>query len=200
MEGNSRYLSEEDDKIQHHQEVVILAPFLLLGFGAFLRHSTKSLPIPYTMQLLLVGSALGFLLRGDQWEDTLQASIERLANMDPHLMLHVFLPPLIFESAASLEWHLFTKSKWYIFALACPGLILASGLTGLIVNMIMMQPWGAMNDQCTEGTLSPWTPQAGLLLGVILSATDPVAVVSLLKEMGCKASLSTAIEGEFNHI
>ncbi|GMI19309.1 hypothetical protein TeGR_g7785, partial [Tetraparma gracilis] len=32
--------------------------------------------------------------------------------------------------------------------------------------------------------------------GVILSATDPVAVVALLKELGVKSSLSTSIEGE----
>ena len=38
---------------------------------------------------------------------------------------------------------------------------------------------------------------AGLLLGVIISATDPVAVVSLLKQqIGTSSSLSTAIEGE----
>ena len=41
-----------------------------------------------------------------------------------------------------------------------------------------------------------WSEQAALMLGVILSATDPVAVVALLKELGCKASLATAIEGE----
>ena len=42
-----------------------------------------------------------------------------------------------------------------------------------------------------------WTMSAGLLLGVMVSATDPVAVVSLLKhQLGTSSSLSTAIEGE----
>jgi hypothetical protein len=35
-----------------------------------------------------------------------------------------------------------------------------------------------------------------LLLGGLLSATDPVAVVALLKELGASKKLSTLIEGE----
>jgi NhaP-type Na+/H+ or K+/H+ antiporter len=37
---------------------------------------------------------------------------------------------------------------------------------------------------------------AALLYGAIISATDPVAVVSLLKELGASKELSTLIEGE----
>ena len=35
-----------------------------------------------------------------------------------------------------------------------------------------------------------------MLVGGILSATDPVAVVALLKELGVKKSLATLIEAE----
>lgn len=34
------------------------------------------------------------------------------------------------------------------------------------------------------------------MIGAILSATDPVAVVALLKELGASKRLSTLIEGE----
>ena len=193
----------ENDAHFVHPEVVILAPFAILGFGAFLRHATKSLPLPYTMQLLIVGSLLGFLLRYYDSEpnhiNTFQQSFKVLGNMDPHLMLHIFLPPLIFESAASLEWHLFSRAKWFIFTLAGPGLLLASSLTGMIINVLQdssqfseYYPDMMTDSQCTQNT---WPPQAGLMLGVIMSATDPVAVVALLKDLGCKASLSTSIEG-----
>lgn len=188
---------ESHDQSFLHPEVVILAPFALLGFGALLRHTTRSLPIPYTMQLLIVGSILGFLLRNENFDNTFFQSVLVLGNMDPHVMLHIFLPPLIFESAASLEWHLFTKAKGYIFTLAGPGLMLASGLTGMMISFLLKDSTEfsdvVIGPQCFS---NKWSPQAGLMLGVILSATDPVAVVALLKELGCKASLSTAIEGE----
>ena len=182
--------------ISDHDEVVIFAPFLLLAVGAFLRHTTKSLPLPYTMQLLILGSIVGWFLRRNEWNDALQQSMMKLGDMDPHLMLHIFLPPLVFESAASLEWHLFTKAKWYILSLAGPGLLLASGLTGWVLHYLLGQS-GRFNDEVAE--LCPtgaWSIQAALMLGVIMSATDPVAVVALLKDLGCKASLAIVIEGE----
>lgn len=41
-----------------------------------------------------------------------------------------------------------------------------------------------------------WTWPMSLLFGCVLSATDPVAVVALLKELGASAQISTLIEGE----
>lgn len=41
-----------------------------------------------------------------------------------------------------------------------------------------------------------WDWKTSLLLGGLLSATDPVAVVALLKELGASKKLSTIIEGE----
>ena len=41
-----------------------------------------------------------------------------------------------------------------------------------------------------------WSWKTSLLLGGLLSATDPVAIVALLKELGASKKLSTIIEGE----
>ena len=41
-----------------------------------------------------------------------------------------------------------------------------------------------------------WSWKISLLLGGLLSATDPVAVVALLKELGASKKLNTIIEGE----
>ncbi|PHT53160.1 hypothetical protein CQW23_07622 [Capsicum baccatum] len=41
-----------------------------------------------------------------------------------------------------------------------------------------------------------WKWRTSLLLGAILSATDPVAVVALLKDLGASKKLSTIVEGE----
>ena len=101
--------------------------------------------------------------------------------MNPHLMLLIFLPPLIFESAALIEWYLFTKAKWYIISLAGPGLLLASGLTGHVIHLLLAQS-NRFDDEvaslCPSGA---WLPQVALMPGVIMSAIDPVAVVLYLK-------------------
>ena len=43
-----------------------------------------------------------------------------LAGIDPHLMLHIFLPVLIFESAYALDTHTFVKSFAQVVVLAVP--------------------------------------------------------------------------------
>ena len=94
-------------------------------------------------------------------------------------MLHLLFPPLLFESAFAIDWHIFSKVFIYALFLALPGLIVATLLTGFTYLGLYGWPW-----------------EACMLLGGILSATDPVAVVALLREMGVKKSLATLIEAE----
>ena len=73
------------------------------------------------------------------------------------------------------------KKQWKQIALmAFPGMILASVVTGLLV-------WSSSPE---------WSFWVCWLIGVITAATDPVAVVALLSEMGASKTLGTLIEGE----
>ena len=36
-------------------------------------------------------------------------SMRLLSDMDPHLLLNALLPPLLFESAFAIDWHIFSK-------------------------------------------------------------------------------------------
>lgn len=112
----------------------------------------------------------------------LRGILEGWANVDPHVILFVFLPTLIFESAFSVDFHVFRKSFWQILALAVPGMVLGTLLTAAVTHSLFQQ--------------YDWTFTAHLMLGSILAATDPVAVVALLKELGASKPLETLIEGE----
>ena len=124
----------------------------------------------------------GLLQPDELWiaECNLFDSIVDLSRMDPHLMLVVFLPTLLFESAFALDISIFMRQSSQILLLALPGVLIASLLTSGWVYMLY--PW--------------WPYNTCLLLGAILSATDPVAVVALLKELGAAKTLGTLIEGE----
>lgn len=63
--------------------------------------------------------------------------------------------------------------------LAIPGLLLASFLTAVVARYIFDYGWS-------------W--DVSILFGSILSATDPVAVVALLRELGSSKRLATLIE------
>ncbi|KAL2931447.1 Sodium/hydrogen exchanger 8, partial [Bienertia sinuspersici] len=68
-----------------------------------------------------------------------------------------------------------------IVLLAGPGVQISTFVIGVALKLSFPYDWN-------------WT--RSLLLGGILSTTDPVAVVALLKELGVSKKLSTIIEGE----
>ena len=107
--------------------------------------------------------------------------------MDPHLLLLIFIPALIFESAFNSDWHMFKKEMGQILLMAGPMLLVSTGLTAVMMRYILQY-------QVINGVEFSFT--AALLFGSIVSATDPVAVVVLLKELGASRRLSTLIEGE----
>jgi len=103
--------------------------------------------------------------------------------MDPHLLLMLFIPALIFESAFNSDWHIFKVEFGQVLVMAGPMLLVATFLSALMMKYILRY----------DGA---FTWEASLLFGSIVSATDPVAVVVLLKELGASKRLSTLIEGE----
>ena len=110
----------------------------------------------------------------------LLADLTGAANIDPHLLLLLFLPVLLFESAFAIEMGMLRKQMWQVLLLASVGVLISSLLTAAFI-LAFRPEWGF--KVC-------W------MIGTILSATDPVAVVALLKDLGAPKSLGTMIEGE----
>ena len=188
--------------------------FLILALiiGAAARHFLNKVPLPFTVVLMLIGLGLGFAFRGAheggahaaghgaghdgflaKLMDALRGSIEWGANLDPHLILYVFLPILIFEAAYALDVHVFKKSFWNAFYMAGPGIVTATLMTGGCVMVIYSLGWGLTEWNIGTGDLGLYL---AMLFGAVVSATDPVAVVALLKELGASKKLGTLIEGE----
>ena len=107
--------------------------------------------------------------------------VEIFSNTQPHSILLLFLPPLVFESSFNADWHIFKRELYQILLLAIPGVLIGAVFSAITFKYILVH-------DCT-------TSEA-LLFGSILSATDPVAVVALLKELGVSKRFSTLIEGE----
>lgn len=174
-----------------------------LLLGAAVRHLLRKSPLPFTVWLLLIGLALGAILRlgwlgtgapaeghdPGLWALFLGVVDRGLAwagHIDPHIIMYVFLPTLIFEAAFAMDVHTFKKSAVNATILAIPGIIIAMFLTALIVLGIEYSGYG----------LEGWGWTYALMFGAVASATDPVAVVALLKELGASKKLGTLIEGE----
>ena len=139
----------------------------------------KKIPIPYSFLLLIYGLFIGILTKYIFLEEH-RKSMYSWANLDPHIMLSVFIPPLIYESSFNIDYHTIKKLKYQILFLAIPCVLFSSCLTGLVIKLFE----------------SSFNRESAFLLGSILSATDPIAVINILKTLGVSHKLLILIEGE----
>ena len=84
------------------------------------------------------------------------------------MILLIFIPILIFESAFNCDWYIFRRSLLNIIVLAVPGVLWGAILLGGCIKLLLY----------SDNEIN-WFQ--ALTMGSILSATDPVAVVALLK-------------------
>merc|ERR1740133_318143 len=102
-------------------------------------------------------------------------------DIDPHLLLFTLLPALLAGDAMTIDTSVArTVAKQCIF-LAGPGVLFGSFMTAIFLKLYLPYDWP--NMLC-------------LVSGSILAATDPVAVVGLLKELGASPTLTVQIQGE----
>ena len=151
--------------------MVDIQPFILvLVVAAVVAVATKYVRLPYTIALVLAGLAIGFVGLG---------SLGSLPTLTEDLVLYIFIPGLIFEAAIALDIGHLRENLWEIFALSFPGVLVSTLLVGLLVHYLLGMDLAA-----------------SLLLGAMLSPTDPVSVVALFREIGAPARLRTVVEGE----
>lgn len=122
--------------------------------------------IPYTLLLVIVGLGLALV-------DV------RLVNLSPELILLIFLPPLLFEAAWNLKWSRLKQDLIPICLYAVFGVVIS--IAGIAIGLNQM-----------VGLSLP----TALLVGASLSATDPVSVTALFRELGVGKRLTTLMEGE----
>lgn len=157
----------------HHVEVQVLILLLIASLvGIFARR----IRLPYTLALVLAGLALSFI------------QLEALSdvNLTADLLMLLFLPPLLFEAAYHLPFDDFKKNGAHIAFLALAGVLITTSLTAL-------GTFGAFNSL---GLLQEFQWSHAFLFAAVISATDPISVLALFKEVGAPKRLYQVVEGE----
>ena len=147
----------------------------LLLIAAITHAVTRRFKLPFAVVLVLVGIGLSSAAVAYPW---IGLPLYNL-RLSSSLILYVFLPTLIFESALSLDFHQLRENLSAVLLLAVPGLLLSTGIIGGVVWLTTSLPLGI-----------------AMLLGAILSATDPVAVIAVFRRLGAPQRLKVLVEGE----
>ena len=108
-----------------------LSPLLLviagLIIGSILKIVFKSTRIPYTVALFGVGLLIGVINRQGflNFIPHVPEAVDSVANINPDLILYLFLPILVFDAAYELNLHVFKKTLANATLLAAPGLVIS---------------------------------------------------------------------------
>jgi CPA1 family monovalent cation:H+ antiporter len=147
---------------------------VLLGIAMLVTGLCRKLPIPFTVVLVVIGVFLSHMADSV----TLLHPLKEF-ELNPEVMLFVFLPALIFESGFALDARQMTKDLPAILVLAIPAMLMSTVIVGFGV-------WFMLDTRLI----------VALVFGALISATDPVAVISLFKELGAPNRLMVLVEGE----
>ncbi|HID63914.1 MAG TPA: Na+/H+ antiporter [Anaerolineae bacterium] len=147
-------------------ETVFVALLFIASLVAII---AKRLRLPYTIALVITGLLAGLFV----------SPLVPAFELTPHLILQIFLPALLFEAAFHLDFgHLWDNIR-IITLLAIPGVLLSTFVVGLILHLGVGLAW-----------------PVALLFGSLISATDPISVLAIFKELGVARRLSIIVEGE----
>ena len=139
----------------------------LVTAAALIALVARRIAVPYTVALVVFGLGAAVFAPRVGFAIT------------EELVLAVLLPGLIFEAAYHTDMGELRKAFGGIALLAAPGVI----VTALIVATVLLIATGL-----------PF--ELGFVVGAMVSATDPAAVVSTFKRLKAPGRLATLVEGE----
>lgn len=147
---------------------VCLLLLLLVGVALLTRHRR----LPLSVALVVVGVALATAGASPAVGQLRGEAFEQVVVL-------LFLPALVFSAALDLDLRAFVRDLRAVLALAVLAFVLSAVLVGVSVQTAIGLPL-----------------VVALLFGAIVSATDPVAVVAVFRELGVPRRLLVLVEGE----
>lgn len=127
----------------------------------------RRLSLPYTVGLVVAGIALAV------------TRTDRGVILTREIIFDVILPPLLFEAAINIHWPALRRDALPVLTLALPGTIISAA----VVSSGMVFVLG-------------WPLPSALLFGVLIAATDPVAVIAMFKDNDVHGRLRLLVESE----
>jgi len=148
-----------------HQTLTVVLEILLIAAAVGI--AAKRIRMHYNIALVLAGVAVGAV------------KILPSIALDPHIVLQIFLPILLFEASISTDVRRLRDNLTPVALLAVPGMLITVFAAGLVLAAGLALDWGT-----------------ALLLGAILATTDTIAVIASIRKVRVPARLETIVENE----
>jgi len=95
------------------------------------------------------------------------------------IIFDLILPPLLFEAAINIPWHELRRDMVPVLVLSIVGVVISTAVVA-----------------CGMTWLLDWPVASALMFGVLIAATDPVAVIAMFKDTSLGGRLRLLVESE----
>ena len=148
-------------------DLVIARTLALLVIAILVAIVARRLSLPYTVGLVAAGAALAF------------SRYDTGIALTHDIIFDAILPPLLFEAALNIPWHELRRDMVPVLVLSILGVVVSAGIvSGGMVGLLA------------------WPLASALTFGVLIAATDPVAVIAMFKDTGIGGRLRLLVESE----
>ena len=127
----------------------------------------RRLSLPYTVGLVIAGVGLAV------------ARLETGELLTHDFIFDLILPPLLFEAAINIHWRPLRRDMAPVLVLSSFGVVVSAAVVAVGMSQF-----------------AAWPAAAAVVFGVLIAATDPVAVIALFKDLGVTGRLKLLIESE----
>lgn len=143
--------------------------------------------LPNTIGLMLIAIIFTMVLFATSLVDnTLYQAAEDMVSQIPfdHVLLDILLGFLLFAGAMHTSFDQLKVQRWPILVFSTLGVVASTFITGgLVYYLLLLMGMNVPFIHC-------------LLFGALISPTDPIAVLGILKKAGVPKKLETKIVGE----
>lgn len=157
----------------------------LAALFAYINYRLIKLPTTIGIMLLSLVLSLAIILLGNMGIGLEDHAIQIVSAIDfDETLLHGMLSFLLFAGALHVNINDLREQKWVIGILATIGVVLSTFIVGTAIYYLLQWLNISVNYKFC------------LVFGALISPTDPIAVLSILKVAGAPRALKTKITGE----
>jgi Na+/H+ antiporter len=150
-----------------HLDPGLLIAFLLVALTALAALWARRWGVPHAILLVLLGLGLSFL----PWMPRLE--------LDPGLVLTLFLPPLLYNAGVGMSWRGFKANMRPILLLAVGAVIFTAACVAGLMHWLFGLPLAV-----------------GFVLGAVISPPDAVVPMAIARRFAIPNRILTILEGE----
>ncbi|KAJ1820894.1 monovalent cation:H+ antiporter, CPA1 (nhx1), partial [Coemansia sp. RSA 2598] len=180
-DGSGEPLPEDEEKVSSQALLILVSLLIAALLTSYYLQRWRIRTVHETVLSIFAGMAVGLVLRFSTGE-----YIKRIVTFDHTVFFNMLLPPIILNCGYNLQKTSITRNMTPVLTFAFIGTAISAVVIGILVQIYSFTSIENIGFSLLDS----------LMLGTILSATDPVTILAVFEQLRVDPKLFSIIFGE----